>query len=242
MYEALEDRSPRSPRAGNIRRSRLAPVDPSSSSSSSSGSSSDSSYSSEDEGEEWMPPPVSKVRRHRRAQPPSTSSVSIAARSSVSSPLAPEWLDSVLSRYDSVERAYAHLSSNWQPRNRKEAQTLARIIDAIRLGRRADALEMAVRRLVGVHSASQPGGSWHIGDVLEGDVEEHSFLSAKVWAKAVKHAATMEGTRSKEAYGSNRRERSPPRGKAERKEGSDAGKNSGASGSHKAKPAGSSRG
>ena len=229
--------------AGITRRRREdSAVASSSSSASSSVCSSDSSWSSEDDDADWMPPPLpsrqrSKPHRHSRF---SADSIAIASRSSISSPLAPEWLDSVLSRFDSVERAYTHLSSGWHPRNRKEAQALARIIDAIRGGRRADALEMAVRRLVGVHAASQPGGSWRIGDVLEGDVEEHSFLPAKVWARAVKHAASMEGTRSKEGYGSNRREKSPAQKKWDQKKGSDKQKPTGASGSHKAKSTGSS--
>lgn len=231
----------RSLRSGATRRRREESAVATSSSSAPSDCSSDSSWSSEDDEAGPLSLPNRHASKPHRSSRFSAGSTAVSSRSSVSSPLAPDWLDSVLFRYDSVERAYAHLSSGWQPRSRKEAQSLARIIDAIRCGRRADALEMAVRRLIGVHSASQPGGSWRIGDVLEGDVEEHSFLPAKVWARAVKHAASMEGSRSKEGYGSNRREKSPAHKKWQQQNtDSDKQQNTRASGSHKAKTTGSS--
>lgn len=108
---------------------------------------------------------------------------------------ATEWIANVLVEADSVSERYATVTAKWNSeRNRKEAMVLAKIIDLILSGQSRQALDKAVRRIAGVHTA-ESSGSWALSNVLENNTEAQSFLPARTWSAAAKMAARLESMR-----------------------------------------------
>jgi hypothetical protein len=70
-------------------------------------------------------------------------------------------------------------------RNENEILAWCRVIDAMRLGQHEVALELAVRRLAGVHSA-ELSGTWKVSDVFELDTRKTSFVPPGVLKHAIK--------------------------------------------------------
>jgi len=105
------------------------------------------------------------------------------------------WFDNVLRDADSVSDRFTSVTAKWSSeRNRKEAMVLAKIIDHLRLGQIHQAMDKAVRRIVGVHTA-ESSGSWTLSNVLENNTEAQSFLPDRAWSAAVKMAARLESMR-----------------------------------------------
>jgi hypothetical protein len=102
------------------------------------------------------------------------------------------FLSNVLARGPSVHRVFHDLQGSFhQERNLKECLSLARLIDALRARDRTRALDLACRRLAGVHAADQ-NGSWDICDAYEKDTSKQSFVPEKFMQDAVKHALRVK--------------------------------------------------
>jgi hypothetical protein len=84
---------------------------------------------------------------------------------------------------------YSHDVTIKTPRNKNEMLAWAEIIDLLRLMERdwkvSQALELACRRLAGVHTADQTG-NWQVADVLEQRLENQSFVPAAFMQRALK--------------------------------------------------------
>ena len=80
-------------------------------------------------------------------------------------------------------------------RNKRECETLSKIIDCLRKhkqpGNIKRALEFAVRRLVGVQTADM-SGNWAVCDQFELVMDKQSFVPDEVLARALKNAARLE--------------------------------------------------
>jgi hypothetical protein len=121
-------------------------------------------------------------------------------------------------------------------RNQRECLSLARIIDeALCSGVRTSALfiELACRRLAGVHAADYSGGNWALCDDLEMYKDKQSFLPARVLQRTVKNVIRLEALKKSGSHnaagdkaGKNSRGRVPPG--PQRQRGSAAGADHGA--------------
>jgi hypothetical protein len=99
-------------------------------------------------------------------------------------------------------------------RNRRECLALAQVIDFLRAGERRSALESAVRRLGGVHTADSSDNNWAACDALELVLDKQSFVPGFAIRNTVKAVANIEALRKKEskpAKSSQRPPAGPPR-------------------------------
>jgi hypothetical protein len=110
------------------------------------------------------------------------------------------WFTNVMREGSTVLECYNRTAQAWAPRNKHEAISLARIIDAINSGDTLRALEMSVRRLTAVHLAEQTG-SWSHSNIVEGRTEQQAFLPAGVFAQLTKQASRLQTLMAKSASG-----------------------------------------
>jgi hypothetical protein len=86
-------------------------------------------------------------------------------------------------------------------RNRRECLAWANCIDGMLragLGKRSDPVEIAVRRLTGVHAADFSGGDWSLCDELEVDGLSQSILPAKVLKRMMANTARLKAVRGED--------------------------------------------
>lgn len=78
--------------------------------------------------------------------------------------------------------------------SRNELQALARIIDSLRAKDPKAAMELAVRRFVGVHAASKQG-NWGVADALDQNTPSLSWLGSRLNSQCAKISARMLSAR-----------------------------------------------
>ena len=95
----------------------------------------------------------------------------------IDEPIAAEYIANCLRTTGSTSmlHVFTHVITIKVDRNRREMLALCRVIDALLCGQREVALERAVRRLAGVHTADSTN-SWAAADVIEAVIEKQSFL------------------------------------------------------------------
>jgi hypothetical protein len=103
-------------------------------------------------------------------------------------PMARKFLRNVLAEGPSVYHVFRYDLTFKHERNRRECLSLAKMIDVAREHPRHNGLllELACRRLAGVHAADQ-GDDWSVCDSLEGIANRQSFLPEKVMQRTVKN-------------------------------------------------------
>ena len=101
----------------------------------------------------------------------------------------------------------------FNPRNKHECESLARIIDAFRadnVGLESMGFNLLVRRLAGVQMAEASNGDWAICDVIENYASKKSFVSPKYFKQITKDTNNLKAfinsggvTKSKASSSSN---------------------------------------
>jgi ribosomal protein L12E/L44/L45/RPP1/RPP2 len=108
-------------------------------------------------------------------------------------PLAPSFLKNVYRSsggYDrSVRKAYEQIEFNHY-RNQRECLSIARVIDLLESKQYKEAREVAVRRLIGVHTADTKH-NWDFADVYELEMSKRSFVPDDFAASAAKAVSRM---------------------------------------------------
>ena len=133
--------------------------------------------------------------------------------------------------------------------SRNELQALARIIDSLLAKDSKAAIELAVRRLVGVHAASK-SGNWGVADALDQNTPSLSWLGsrlnsqcAKISARILNARGASDASASGGSNGTRNRDTSKFRASDYKKPVTTSRDESGASGSatKSTKPAGSNK-
>jgi hypothetical protein len=83
-------------------------------------------------------------------------------------------------------------------RNEREVLALARVVDALRKQDYANALELVVRRLVGVQSADT-SGNWKMCDAFELVMDRQSYVPDAFLARAIKNVNRLEALEGKKS-------------------------------------------
>lgn len=96
------------------------------------------------------------------------------------------------------ERVFKH------ERNRHEVEFLARLVDLLRKKQRSAALEVAVRRLVGVETADR-SGDWRLCDAFELVTKKQSNAPTEFLAHAIKAVKRIDAVEGKQSNDSSRR-------------------------------------
>lgn len=105
----------------------------------------------------------------------------------VTEAIADKTIHNILLAGPSVYSVYQQLSSqgDWSQRNTGESLLIARVIDELRGDRVANATELLVRRLTGVHTA-ETSGSWATCDAMTGIGRTRTFLPEKFAKHTIK--------------------------------------------------------
>ncbi len=113
--------------------------------------------------------------------------------------MAKEYIMNVLrsSGGTSVLRVFRDDVSFASERNRRECLALARIVDAALHGDVKQVLELAVRRLAGVHTADSSNGNWSACDAIEQVMSRQSFLPTHVLQRTLKTVVQMNALQQK---------------------------------------------
>lgn len=83
-------------------------------------------------------------------------------------------------------------------RNEREVLALARVIDALRKSDYRGALELVVRRLVGVQAADT-SGNWKLCDAFELVMDRQSYVPDAFLARAIKNVNRLEALEGKKS-------------------------------------------
>jgi hypothetical protein len=106
---------------------------------------------------------------------------------------------------DCVTQDIAQSGASLNQHSRNELQSLARVIDSLLAKDTKAAIELAVRRLVGVHAAARQG-NWGVADALDQNTPSLSWLGSRLNGQCAKISARMltaRGTSDASASGSS---------------------------------------
>lgn len=111
----------------------------------------------------------------------------------LASPFAESFLSNVLrgAPDSTVQKVYKYDISFNHTRNQRECLTLAALIDAARAGDLNQVLELACRRLAGVHTADA-SNNWKICDAIELHTASQSFVPSGYLQLALKQVVRMQ--------------------------------------------------
>jgi hypothetical protein len=141
-----------------------------------------------------QPRPPSSSRVPKSTQRAQARVVAALASHGIIDPMAPGFIANAL-RTSGGQGSLTHVFTNEvlieSKRNRMEIIALARVIDACRSGEVELAMELAVRRLAGVHTAELTG-SWAICAQYELDRTKQSFVPASLMTAAIKDVLRLE--------------------------------------------------
>jgi hypothetical protein len=141
-----------------------------------------------------QPRPPSSSRVPKSTQRAQARVVAALASHRIIDPMAPGFIANAL-RTSGGQGSLTHVFTNEvlieSKHNRMEIIALARVIDACRSGEVELAMELAVRRLAGVHIAELTG-SWAICVQYELDRTKQSFVPASLMTAAIKDVLRLE--------------------------------------------------
>ena len=96
---------------------------------------------------------------------------------------------------DCVTQEISMAGASMNQHSRNEMQTIARALDALLAKDSVAAIELLVRRLVGVHSAFRTG-TWSVADVLDQNTPSLSWLGSSLNSHCAKISARMQSARA----------------------------------------------
>jgi hypothetical protein len=191
---------------------------------------------------------LGKARRVRRARSHRSDLEDDAEAAGHTSYMARDFICNVLrsSGGTSVHRVFKGDVKFHNERNRRECLALARIIDAALRSDLKQLLELAVRRLAGVHTADTSDNNWDACDAIEQVMERQSFVPTKHLQRALKTVVQMQALQQKEHHGAKGKQAQSQHNKGKRGGGDRAsphtGSGSGAAAQPGKKPAAASGG
>lgn len=112
----------------------------------------------------------------------------------------------------SVHRAFKEDVKFKSERNRRECLALARIIDAALRNDLKQLLELAVRRLAGVHTADTSDNNWDACDAIEQVMERQSFVPTKFLQRALKTVVQLQALQKQSDHGSGQKNKKNQKG------------------------------
>lgn len=112
----------------------------------------------------------------------------------------------------SVHRTFKEDVKFKSERNRRECLALARIIDAALRNDLKQLLELAVRRLAGVHTADTSDNNWDACDAIEQVMERQSFVPTKFLQRALKTVVQLQALQKQSDHGSGQKNKKNQKG------------------------------